>query len=149
MTKTAWTEHVKACKGMGLTREEIRQWYWAEKEAKEAKLEAAKESSEEESSDEEDESDEEESSDEEDESDEETQLQLAIGLSLEDECAMVSKGPVRKASKTLEDHHKSMTTAKKGQLTRRQSLALVEKSAKDFIMSRNVSKIRRPAFHRT
>ena len=131
MTKTAWTEHVKACKGMGLTREEIRQWYWAEKEAKEAKLEAAKVSSEEESSDE-----------------EETQHQLAVGLSLEEECAMVSKGPVRKASKTLEDHHKSMTTAKKGQLTRRQSLALVEKSAKDFIMSRNVSKIRRPAFHR-
>ena len=141
MTKTAWTEHVKACKGMGLTREEIRQWYWAEKEAKAAaELEAAKESSEEESS------------DEEDESDEETQLQLAIGLSLEDECALASKRRARKASKTLEDHHKSMTTAKKGQLTRRQSLALVEKSAKDFIQNRNVSvpfsKIRRPAFHR-
>lgn len=118
MTKTAWTEHVHACKGMGLTREEIRQWYWAEKEAKEAELEAVKVSSEEESS-------EEESSDE------------------EEECAMVSKGPVRKASKPLEDHHKSMTTAKKGLLTRRQSLALVEKSAKDFIKSRNVSKIRR------
>ena len=124
MSKTAWTEHVKACKGMGLTREEIRQWYWAEKEAKEAELEAAKVSS-----------DMEESSD--DESSEE-----------EEECAMVSKGPVRKASKTLEDLLKSMTTPKKGQLTRRQSLALVEKSAKDFIMSRNVSKIRRPAFHR-
>ena len=129
MTKTAWTEHVKACKGMGLTREEIRQWYWAEKEAK---LEAVKVSSEEESSDE-----------------EETQHQLAVGLSLEEECAMASKRCARKASKPLEDHHKSMTTAKKGQLTRRQSLALVEKSAKDFIMSRNVSKIRRPAFHRT
>ena len=126
MTKTAWTEHVKACKGMGLTREEIRQWYWAEKEAKEAELEAAKESSDE----------------------EETQLQLAVGLSLEEECAMASKRCARKASKPLEDHHKSMTTAKKGLLTRRQSLALVEKSAKDFIMSRNVSKIRRPAFHR-
>ena len=119
MTKTAWTEHVHACKGMGLTREEIRQWYWAEKEAKEAELEAVKVSS-----------DMEESSDE--ESSEE-----------EEECAMVSKGPVRKASKPLEDHHKSMTTAKKGLLTRRQSLALVEKSAKDFIKSRNVSKIRR------
>ena len=123
MTKTAWTEHVKACKGMGLTREEIRQWYWAEKEAKEAELEAAKVSS-----------DMEESSDDESSEDEE-------------ECAMASKGHVRKASKTLEDHHKSMTTAKKGQLTRRQSLALVEKSAKDFIMSSNVSKFRRPSFH--
>jgi len=38
MTKTAWTEHIKACKGLGLSREEIRQWYWAEKEAKEAEL---------------------------------------------------------------------------------------------------------------
>jgi putative heme degradation protein len=120
MTKTAWTEHVHACKGMGLTREEIRQWYWVEKEAKEAELDAAKVSS-----------DTEESSDE-DESSEE-----------EEECVMVSKGLVRKASKTLEDQHKSMTTPKKGQLTRRQSLALVEKSAKDFIKSRNVSKIRR------
>ena len=83
---------------------------------------------------------------------EETQLQLAIGLSLEDECALASKRRARKASKTLEDQHKSMTTPKKGQQTRRQSLALVEKSAKDFIQNRNVSvpfsKIRRPAFHR-
>jgi putative heme degradation protein len=119
MTKTAWTEHLKACKGLGLSKKEIREWYWAEKEAKEAELEAVKVSS-----------DMEESSEDEPSEDDE-------------ECAMVSKGPVRKASKTLEDQHKSMTTPKKGQLTRRQSLALVEKSAKDFIMSRNVSKIRR------
>ena len=120
MTKTAWTEHLKACKGLGLSKKEIREWYWAEKEAKEAELEAVKVSS-----------DMEESSEDEPSEDEE-------------ECAMVSKGPVRKASKTLEDLLKSMTTElKKGLLTRRQSLALVEKSAKDFIMSRNVSKIRR------
>ena len=129
MTKTAWTEHVKACKGLGLTREEIRQWYWAEKEAREA--EAVKESS-----------------DEEDESDEETQIQLAIGLSLEDGCAMASKEPVRKASKPQEGLIKSP----KELLTRRQAQALLEKSAKDFIQNRNVSvpfsKIRRPAFHR-
>jgi hypothetical protein len=48
MTKTAWTEHLKACKGLGLSKKEIREWYWAEKEAKEEELEAAKESSDEE-----------------------------------------------------------------------------------------------------
>jgi hypothetical protein len=146
MTKTAWTEHVKACKGMGLTREEIRQWYWAEKEAKEAELEAANESD-----------DEEEESDE-----EETQLQLAIGLSL----ISASKDRARKASKTLAEllekmksipppkdcHERARRELVEDLLTRRQAQALLEKSAKDFIQNRNVSvpfsKIRRPAFHR-